>query len=131
MPFVQPFEGLISMVMTKRMGRPMFAGYAWCGWSQCGEENERVGVYQRRPRRKGTVPGGEVFMQKKENFVMRHTWPINPQTVPQQAWRTTFANGVQAWHDLTEEEKAWYRKRGTRIAKTGFCVFMSSYLKSN
>lgn len=131
MPFITPWEGLYSMIMTKRLGRPMLCGTAWCAWSQCGEENDKVGVYQRRARRKGTIIGGEVLMQSKENFVMKHTWPVNPQTETQQAWRATFADAVLAWQALTDEERAWYRKRGTKLRRNGYAIFISTYLKSH
>lgn len=55
--------------------------------------------------------------------------PANPQTVPQQAWRTTFTNGVTAALALSSAEKETYREMAKRKpGQTWFSVFMSGYL---
>lgn len=55
--------------------------------------------------------------------------PTNPQTAPQQSWRTTFTNGVAAALALTEGQKDVYKKEAyRRPGQTWFTRFMTWYL---
>ena len=57
--------------------------------------------------------------------------PANPQTEPQQSWRTTFTAGVTAALALTEGQKEAYRADAYRKpGQTWFTRFMAQYLWS-
>ena len=61
----------------------------------------------------------------------KYTKPTNPQSTSQQTWRSVFANGVTAWHNLTPEEKAEYDKLKYPIHMSGFNRFMHYYLREH
>lgn len=50
---------------------------------------------------------------------LKQNYPItnNPNTGPQQAQRTAFANAMTAWKALSEATKQTYRDRATQIRK--------------
>ena len=109
---------LFSFQTTKDMGLPNGFGEVYFGWSQFGDWNIYAGTYARVD-----TPGGREIVRK------RHMWPVNPQTVAQQARRIVFANGVQAWRDLTDEQRSAYNIAGNKKAITGYNLFLSEYLK--
>lgn len=62
--------------------------------------------------------------------------PRNPDTEAQRESRKAFAEAVQEWQNLPEEEKTcWNRKaaalrRKGKTGKTGYSTFLSHYLKN-
>lgn len=131
MPYINFPQKILGFTVTKRLGLPNMFGWIVPGWSMFGDTNDYAGVYQGRHRRLDFWTAGYNPKGKKDNFMMKPAWPSNPQTVPQQAHRATFADGVTAWQALTVEQKNVYRKNGTRKGRKGFCLFMSEYLKSH
>ncbi len=85
-----------------------------------GTDDKRWGIYQRRKE------NGRIFYVREEFYI-----PANPQSVPQQAWRTIFANGMTAWQALTQAEKNEYNKRANKLGMWGRNLFMKHYLNSN
>jgi len=130
MPFIEPIRALYSFKAWGRMGRPMLCGYAWCGWSQCGEDIEMAGVYQQRRHRIGNGLREPIIFGAQKNFFQAPTWPVNPRTVKQQAWRSNFADAVLAWQNLTDEQKAYYNAKNDRRGWSGYNYYLSCYLKS-
>ena len=76
-----------------------------------------LGIYRRRPTREG------VTLVKMDFY-----FPANPQTQQQQAWRTTFANGVASWQNLNEGERDGYRESAKEMPMTGFNLYLSQFL---
>lgn len=81
---------------------------------------EIEGIYQRQPTEDGQI------VRKLKLYE-----PTNPQTEEQQAWRGTFADAVQAWQNLTEEEKSVYNNRAEGKKLSGYNLFLSQYLYSS
>lgn len=130
MPFLKSCEALYSVKATGRLGRPMFCGEAWCGWSQCGEENEHVGVYQQRRKRSGNNHNWHISDPKPRNFRMKHTWPPQNDTPAKITSMQNFADAVAAWQGLTEEQKASYNELAKKLNRDGYQYFISKFLKS-
>ena len=59
---------------------------------------------------------------KQEQY--RYTVPTNPQTAPQQANRSKFANAVAAWQALSEAEKNTWRKKALGSTIPGYQFFL-------
>src|SRR3972149_5579403 len=128
--FVKAGQKLASIKMWKRLGKPNQFGWIMFGWSEYGDDNPMAGVYQGRPRRKTFVTLGEKIPGKRQNFFMKPAWPTNTITAPRTTVRNNFRNGVNAWKDLTTEQKQVYTVRADKKQRQGFCLFMSEYLKS-
>lgn len=128
--FVKPGEKLASLKMTKRLGKPTQFGWITYGWSEFGDDNFAAGVYQGRPRRKTFVQRGEKIPGKRYNFFMKPAWPVNTITERRTEVRGKFRDGVNAWKDLTPEQKSWYNEKADKQRRKGFCLFMSQFLKS-
>ena len=103
-----------------KLGEPGGLGNFYLGWSQLGNPYFHQGYY----KTDGTNRTGKTILT-------RHWWPKNPQTDKQQANRFTFADGVQAWHNLTDEEKQYWEELKSPPKRNGFMRFMSNYLKEN
>jgi hypothetical protein len=63
--------------------------------------------------------------------VRRWVTGTNPNTPSQQAHRAIFADGVAAWHTLSEEDKKQWTATGSKQGLNGFQSFMSYYLKTH
>ncbi len=85
-----------------------------------GETKNLWGIYQRRHER------GKVNYNRLKFYI-----PSNPRTVPQQANRTKFTNGMTAWSNLTDEQKAVYNERAKVKKVYGVNLFLREYLNSN
>ena len=95
-------------------------GIPLLGWRVYGTDDKRWGIWQLRHRL-----GKRIFVKQK--FYI----PSNPRSVPQQAWRATFAAGMIAWGNLTTEQKKVYNGRANKLGIFGFNLFMKEYLNSN
>ena len=85
----------------------------------CGHLHGKVGDYVYR-----YYPG--LCLQRVPYYT-----PTNPRTGKQQTWRFLFAEGIQSWHALTDEEKAWWKKRAKKRGKVGQHYFQSVWLKTH
>lgn len=56
---------------------------------------------------------------------------VNPQTPTQQNWRYIFAQGIAAWHALSDEKKAHYWAIAKRQSRNGQHYFQSWWLQSH
>ncbi len=111
----QASYGLIEIEWDKNeYGIPQFGSKVY------GTDDKRWGIYQRRKE------NGKIFYIRE-----RFYHPANPQTVPQQARRTVFANGMTAWGGLTQEERQEYNIRASKMGLHGVNLFMKIWLNSN
>lgn len=90
------------------------------GWKVFGMDDKRWGIWQLRHRL-----GKRIFVKQK--FYI----PSNPRTVPQQARRTVFANGMTAWGALTSDQQKVYNDKAVKLGIFGKNLFMRDYLNSN
>jgi hypothetical protein len=109
-----------AIITKKILGYGVGFGEVAFGYSLFGDDMEVAGVYRygggRRPRSVDR---------------MVHYAPTNPQSVEQQANRSTFADAVSEWQGLTAEERLEYNDRAKRISRHGYNLFISEYLKAN
>jgi hypothetical protein len=113
-------QGLISDDFRGKFGEPVFFGGAILGKSRWGDDEHRAGVYQKQMGAKG-----KVLSLHRDNF------PTNNRTTNQQAWRTVFQNGMNAWKALDTETKQEYNNRKYPTGQNGHNRFMKEYLKAN
>jgi hypothetical protein len=95
-------------------------GYRTFGRVIFGTDDIRAGIYQRRHNK------GKVVYARLKFYN-----PANPKTVPQQANRTKFAQGMQAWVNLTQNQKDVYNERSKTYGLHGVNLFLKEYLNSN
>jgi hypothetical protein len=107
-----------SFEIRGKLGRPNELGEIWCGWSECGEYLPVAGVYQKR-----RSAGKQVFVR------MKHYHGANPQTVPQQANRATFAQAVSAWQGLTPMQKKQWRAKKYPRYMSGYNRFIRDFMR--
>lgn len=139
---VDSFERVYDFGIWGKLGRAFFFGQRIYGGYNYGEEeyqidrNEygvrlyggilygtddvRAGIYQRRHSKGKKIYARLIFYT-----------PTNPKTAPQQAWRTVFTNGMQAWANLTREQKDVYNERAKTYQLHGVNLFLKEYLNSN
>ena len=90
------------------------------GIEKYGEVTSYYGVYRIQP-----TPNGQIIIKQK--FYI----PSNPQTVPQQANRSIFADAVSTWQGLTDEQKEVYNKKTKYKNLSGYNLYLSEYLLSH
>lgn len=120
-------RSLYSLSAHKKIGRVSFFGRAFFGFSYYGQEISKMadgavisGVFRER-----------VSYGKRIKEILPFMYPSNPRTEAQQANRQKITNGVQAWKNLTEEEKSVYNKKAIGKRMSGYNLFLRQYLKSN
>lgn len=118
MAVIDTTEVANSFEIRGRIGRPNELGETWCGWTELGEYLPVAGIYQRRHS-----GGKQIFVR------MKHYHGPNPQTVPQQANRATFADAVAAWQALSTTEKNYWRRRKTPRMMSGYNRFLRAYMR--
>lgn len=92
----------LGMTIKKKLGKPTSP-----------DPKNIKGIYQTRHRKRGT------FTCKMKFYA-----PTNPQTLPQQLNRWKFSDAIQAWHDLSEEEKQNWRNRAKYKNLYGISLFI-------
>lgn len=108
-------------LVQKQLGRPNRLGEHILGWTWLGHFNKYAGIYQKRHN----------YLENKIVGVKERFYrPTNPQSVPQQAWRQKFADGMDEWASLTPAEKEWYNQRGNLLGMHGVNLFLREYLSS-
>ena len=107
--------------------------YGWAGFGEdrFGNASSRWGIYRVRRTRDGFLLLGQKETGKQ--VVQKDNWhyPSNPQTVPQQANRQKYADGVAAWQVLTGSEKDVYNERAKYKQFSGYNLFLKEYLLSH
>jgi len=112
-------NGPYSLGVRGKIGKPNGCGDFVFGFSDIGDDNEFSGIYQRRPRKKGSLW-----------VKMRHALIPNPQTETQQKGRTKFAQAVEAWNNLSFQNQIFWNKLKQPEHISGYNRFISWYMKS-
>lgn len=120
MAIVKDIAGFPVLMVRGKLGRPNGLGFHALGWSILGDRMDGAGIYQRNGR-----------WDPNRIVRMKHYRGHNPQTEVQQAWRAVFASGVQAWHNLSDEEQLVFRSLAHPKSRNGFQRFMRQYLHSH
>lgn len=84
-------------------------------------------VYQRVGKGRGNIdrPGHRDLQMR------RHVIPTDYKTEQQRACRARIAAATLAWQQLTEDEKATWRKKARHRKRSGFNLFVRAYCKTN
>ena len=142
MPEVTGIDKLLCAIPRKRFSKFREFGTAQSGFTRYGEEdlflffteygNQTFGVEKYANiqllsgiYRTDNVAGTTKFY--REPFYITK----NPRTVPQQANRQKYADGIAAWQLLTDEQKEVYNKRAIGKRFFGCHLFLKEYLLSN
>lgn len=141
MPVVEPFggtswedieqgRGFPALEQRGQIGTPGGFGFMVFGWTRFGDLFGFGGVYQRRVTGYNNY-GIRPDLPRRTYFVlMRHSHSGNPQTEDQQAWRGNFAEAMQAWHDLTSQERDEIIEKARRAGRRPHNYFVSEYLRN-
>ena len=113
-------NALRSFSARKKIGHPAGYGFFRFGHAWFGDPGILSGVYHTRRAK------GRTFTTR-----MRYYRPTNPQSVPQEANRTKFANAMTAWGALTLEQKAVYTERAKKRGMFPWGLFIREYYSSN
>ncbi len=120
MAIIEPGETIIGHKIRKKLGQTSVYGCHQYGRFYYGEDDDHYGVYLVR---RGVA--GQLIIKR------RFAFGTNPQTVPQQANRQVYADGVVAWQNLTDEQKSVYNDNAKRKGFSGYNLFLREYLLSN
>jgi len=123
-------EAVPNLRMSKKLGRSCGFGNSRFAFTPIGDNRFIQGIYQKRVT--GYNQTGRIAGRPRESYIvrMKSYRPTNPQTKTQQDWRVIFADAVENWRLLTDEEKQPYNTRGIKMSKPGRSLFISEYLKA-
>lgn len=111
-----------------KLGRGTGYGFARRGDGLYGENTPVGGIYQKRYtgyNQNGYIPG----RPRVPYYVrMRKYRPTNPNSPAQQSRRATFAEAVAAWQNMSEAERAPYKKRAVKKSRRGRNLFIQEYM---
>lgn len=113
-------NGLYSLGARGKFGKPNQLGEHWLGWTELGDYEPKAGYYQWHYN-------GFGYYWNRSKFY----WNPKHTTEACVARNNIFADGVQAWKDLTDNERLYYNSLKYPYAQTGFTRFMSKYLKEH
>lgn len=130
-PALMAGESMAGLAQRGKMDYSNGFGFAVLGKSRLGDPRLQGGIYQKRVRGYNQFTGPALGDNETYYVKMRSYAPTNPRTVPQQANRAKFADGMSAWALLTTEQKNAYNKRANRKGRLGRWLFMSEYLKNH
>jgi len=142
MPEVIGIEKLFSIRPAKRFGKPCRYGKSMLGFSNYGAEEILF-----NPTLYGKADFGKSFFGARlclSGIYKKHGTSLtkqfhridyyitkNPRSIPQQANRQKYADGVLAWQNLTEPEKIAYNKSAIGKRMSGYNLFLKQYLLSH
>lgn len=117
-----------ALEIRGKIGRGTGYGFARRGNGLYGEDAAVGGIYQKRVtgyNQTGRLPD----RARRQYFVrMRSYRPTNPQTVPQQANRTTFADAVAEWQGMDAAQRQPYVDRAVRKGRRGRNLFIQEFM---
>lgn len=121
--FTPPNGDAVNFEFATEVIEPFFLGFGVSG--RIGKEGDEDplgvnGIWQMRKTKRGKRP-----------VKMKFYTPTNPQTVPQEANRTKFANAMSAWGALSSGDKAVYNGRAKKRNMFGWGLFIREYYQSN
>jgi len=131
MPEVVGVEKLLSILPSKRFGKPRCYGRGMYAFSDYGADEivcfsdrdepiEFSGIYRR------DNVTGKVKHYREPYYITK-----NPRTETQQANRQKLADGVAAWQALTPDEKNQYNIKARWKHLSGYNLFLHQYLLSH
>jgi len=142
MPEIFGMQKLLSFIPKKRFGRFRIYGTGQFGYSVYGEEDiicfpdryKASGQNRKDPLAPINFSGiyrtdnvsGYTRYYREPYYITK-----NPRTIPQQANRQIYADGVAAWQALTENEKATYNIRAKGKKYSGYNLYLKEYLLSH
>ena len=105
--------------IKKRFAKPSYFGQSIFGFSDFGADSFIVKYTQYASRVYGVRDYGDIYSlsgiytvrtryNHKTQVRMKYYIPYNPQTIPQQSWRSSFAAAIVAWRNLTYPKKKVY-----------------------
>lgn len=106
-----------ALMMLNKYGRSQHCGRARCGYTHCGLDDPRAGVYQY------TVLHHKRILVRKDFY-----FPTNRRHENQQIWRGKFADCVALWQSLTSEQKAVYTERAISRRMSGLNLLLHERL---
>lgn len=123
-----PRHSMLALGMRKRLGAGSEYGFNDLGRSHYQAAVPMQGTYQRRVS--GYNQYGKSTKKKPRTYFvqMRDCTPSNPRTVPQQANRNKFKDGMAAWSALTQPQKDEYNKKAVKQGRYGVHLFMKEYM---
>ena len=142
MPKIEGIDKALSFTPSKKLGRNREYGRGMFAEAVYGEENDFIeyaiyGVssygeekYGNRMlvsgifRKDGTTAKGGTYLEP-------YYIPYDPKSEDQLARRGVFGDGVDAWHALTDNERAEYNEKAKGKHRSGFNAFLRQYLLSH
>ena len=142
MPEIHGVEKLLSAYPRGRFGRFRLYGTSQFGFTVYGEEDIICFPDRYDPLGQGRTPKLEPInfsgIYRSDNVTGKTKYykepyyiTKNPRTVPQQANRQKYADGVLAWQALTTEQKAVYNISAKGKRMSGYNLFLKEYLLSH
>lgn len=131
MPTVNIPEIFYSFDARKRYGKPHSFGQIVIGWGFFGDDDERMGVYHIRRELPNFHAHTKPTLGAQVTNRMRYYYPSNPRTIPQQANRSKFADAVNAWQSLTDEQRMLYRSSVRVERMSAYNHFIKNWLNSH
>ena len=142
MPEIQGFEKEFSFVPRKRLGRFSRFGTSQFGFTNYGDDDIYLVKSEYGIACYGKDDFGDLFLfsgiYRTDNVTgktkyYREPYYItkNPRYENQQAHRQKYGKAVEAWKDLTKEEKDVYNKRAKGKRYSGWNLFYKEYLLSH
>jgi hypothetical protein len=64
-----------------------------------------------------------------KQYIRKWTKPRDPKTIFQSEQRKKFAEANKAWKALSDEEKHIYNERAKGMSMSGYCLFVSEFVK--
>lgn len=120
MPVKHSVKNLLSVESRKKIGLPNGCGRAICGWSLCGDWNDRSAIYRVRHYE------GQKHKERLEFYPY-----IITNTTEQATRRATFADAVLAWQNLAENQKSEFNRKAIGRHMSGYNLFIRYYLLSH
>ena len=73
----------------------------------------------------------QVIRKTNTQYARKFKKSKNPRTPPQQANRGKMGPAVDAWHLLSPAQQKQWNKKAYKLRKTGYNLFISTYLKTH
>ena len=135
-------DKLLSFVPRKKFGRFCEFGIIHPGQTQFGDTDIYIPKFEFGSLILGSAKFGDIMIlsgiyrtDNVSGYTRYYREPYyitkNPETIPQQATRSNFADAIDGWHNLTPEQKAVYNKRACYKNFSGYNLFIKEYLLSH
>lgn len=130
MVIIKPIDGVRASKQIGKIGNYAEFGRIFYGHAQYGKSFEEAGIYQMRKCKIGYPTEGTKYHYAKLPIRMKFYEPTNKQTEKQQANRQKFADAIEAYQNLTDEEKQVYYNQAIGQKKSGYNIYLTKYMLS-